>query len=140
MTRDITFRPCRVEDIPAVLDLWKVADVVPRPTDDAGALEIRLHRDSELFVLAVDGARIVGCLMGGWNGWRGDMARLAVHPDYRRRGIAMQLVEEVETRLRDLGCTRVTSLVFVNEPGAPELWSNAGYEPDPAIQRYFKNI
>ena len=140
MTPDITFRSCRVEDIPAVLDLWKAADIVPGPTDDAGAMKIRLQRDAKLFVLATDGERIVGSLMGGWNGWRGDMARLGVHPDYRRRGIAKRLVEEVETRLRELGCTRITSLVFVNEPGAPEFWSNAGYEPDPAIGRYFKNM
>ncbi|MDP6822089.1 MAG: GNAT family N-acetyltransferase [Dehalococcoidia bacterium] len=140
MTADITIRPCRFEDIPAVLKLWIDADTVPGPTDHAAAIERRLQRDGELFVLAVDGARIVGSLMGGWNGWRGDMARLAVHPDYRRRGIARQLIAEVETRLRDLGCSRITSLVFINEPGAPELWSNAGYKPDSEIGRYYRDL
>ena len=140
VTSEITLRPCRVGDIQAVLELWVASEAVPGPTDDAGAIEVRLRRDAELFVLATDGERIVGSLMGGWNGWRGDMARLAVHPDYRRRGIAQRLVEEVEARLRELGCTRITGLVFVTEPGAPEFWANAGYEPDPAIGRYFKNI
>ncbi len=140
MTPDIAIRPCQPEDIPAVLQLWIDADAVPGPTDDAAAIERRLQRDVELFVLATDGARIVGSLMGGWNGWRGDMARLAVHPDYRRRGIAMQLISEVEGRLRELGCNRITSLVFIHEAGAPELWSNAGYAPDSEIGRYYKDL
>jgi len=140
VTSDIAIRPCEIADIPSILQLWIDADTVTGPTDNAAAIKIRLQRDKQLFLLAVDGERVVGSLMGGWNGWPGDMARLAVHPDYRRRGIARRLISEVESRLRDLGCSRITSLVFINEPGAPELWSNAGYKPYPAIGRYFKNI
>jgi ribosomal protein S18 acetylase RimI-like enzyme len=140
MPSDIALRPCEPADVPSLLQLWNDAETVAGPTDDAAAIEIRLTRDKQLFVLTVDGERVVGSLMGGWNGWRGDMARLAVHPDYRRQGIARRLIAEVETQLRELGCSRITSLVFINEPGAPELWSNAGYEPDPAIGRYFKNL
>jgi|TARA_B100000959_G_C14686117_1_gene502696 hypothetical protein len=29
----------------------------------------------------MDGEQVVGSLMGGWDGCRGEMARLAVHPD-----------------------------------------------------------
>lgn len=140
MEQKLSIRPCTVRDIPEVLQLWIDADAVPGATDDADAIKVRLQRDNELFVLAVHGERVVGSLMGGWNGWRGDMARLAVHPNYRRRGIARQLITEVEARLKERGCSRFTSLVFIHETGAPELWSSAGYEPDPEIGRYYKNI
>lgn len=140
MSQDITIRPCGIGDVSAVLQLWIDADAVAGPTDDADAIKIRLQRDNELFVVAVYGERIVGSLMGGWNGWRGSMARLAVHPDYRRRGIAKLMVTEVETRLKDLGCSRISSLVFIHEPGAPELWTNAGYEPESELGPYHKGI
>lgn len=90
--------------------------------------------------LASDGDRIAGTLIGGWDGWRGNMYRLAVDPGYRRMGVARRLVEEVEARLRELGAERITSLVFTDEAGAPDLWRSLGYEPDPAVECYAKDL
>ena len=136
----ITLRPCRDEDVEAVLALWQRAEAVPRPTDHAAALARRLERDRALFALAWHGERLVGTLMGGWDGWRGNMYRLAVDPEYRRQGIARRLVEAVETQLRELGAERITSLVFAHEPGAADLWRSLGYSPDPTTARYAKNL
>src|SRR5262249_10914993 len=92
----IEIRPCRPEDVEAVLSLWVRAGAIPRPTDHAAGLVRRLERDRELFALAWDGQRLVGTLMGGWDGWRGNMYRLVVDPGYRRRGIASRLIAAVE--------------------------------------------
>ncbi len=139
-TTPIKLRPCRHEDVEAVLVLWRRAAAGPRPTDTAAALRRRLERDAELFQLAWDGERLVGSLLGGWDGWRGNLYRLAVEPAYRRRGIAQRLVAAVEAALRTKGCERITSLVFEDEPGAAEFWRGAGYEPDPATRRYAKDL
>ena len=136
----VDLRPCRAEDVDAVLALWQRADAVPRPTDRPDALHRRLERDRELFILAWDGDRLVGSLMGGWDGWRGQMYRLAIDLEYRRQGLARRLVEAVEARLRALGAERITSLVFTEEPGAAAFWRSAGTEPDPATERYAKNL
>ena len=136
----VVLRPCRLEDIAAVLALWQRAEAVPRPTDAPAPLARRLARDPELFLLAWDGDRLVGSLMGGWDGWRGNMYRLAVDPAYRRRGLARRLVLGVEAALRALGAERITSLVFTDEPGAAELWRSLGYAPDPATERYAKDL
>ncbi len=136
----IVLRPCRLEAVEAVLALWRRAEAVPRPTDTAAALRLRLERDAELFQLAWDGERLVGSLLGGWDGWRGNMYRLAVDPEYRRRGIARRLVAAVEAALRARGCERITSLVFEDEPGAAAFWRGAGYAPDPATRRYAKDL
>ena len=100
----IEIRPCRIEDIPDVLTLWVRAGAIPSPTDHPAALAQRLQRDPELFVIATTGSRVVGSLLGGWDGWRGNMYRLAVDPDYRRLGLARRLLDTVEDRLRQLGC------------------------------------
>jgi ribosomal protein S18 acetylase RimI-like enzyme len=136
----VELRPCHPEDVDAVLALWRRADAVPRPTDRPDALHRRLERDPELFILAWDSDRLVGSLMGGWDGWRGQMYRLAIDPAYRRRGLARRLVAAVEESLRALGAERITSLVFVEEPGAADFWRSVGYQPDPATARYAKNL
>lgn len=138
----IQIRPCRVEDVEAVLALWPRADAVPRPTDHPDALLRRLEQDRDLFVLAWDGERLVGSLMGGWDGLRGQLYCLVIDPDHRRRGIAGRLVAEVEACLRELGAERITGIVFVftRKPGATIFWRSVGYRLDPATERYAKDL
>ena len=137
---DLVYRECGEADIDAVLDFWRRAEAIPRPTDHPAALAIRLQRDNDLFLLAVHDERIVGSLMGGWDGWRGHMYRLAVDPIYLRRGIAERLVEMVEERLKVRGAERITSLVFHDEEQSARFWSAVGYAWDETVDRYAKNL
>ncbi|MFG1901422.1 GNAT family N-acetyltransferase [Micromonospora carbonacea] len=41
---------------------------------------------------------VVAVVLGTYDGRRGSILRLAVHPAYRRRGIASGLVDELERR------------------------------------------
>jgi ribosomal protein S18 acetylase RimI-like enzyme len=132
-------RPCRDEDIDAVLSLW-ARSTAAGGSDTAEAIAVRLERDRELFILAWDGLKLVASVIGGWDGWRGNIYRLAVEPEYRRMGLGSQLVELVELRLRAMGARRMTALVLVDEPGATEFWASAGYAHDPETERYAKDF
>lgn len=135
----IRIERCRAVDIEAVLALWRRAYSIPH-MDQPWAVRLRLERDPNLFLLAWDGDRLVGSLMGGWDGWRGNMYRAAVDPAYLRRGVARRLVEAVELELRAMGAERITSLVALDEPGATDFWQSVGYRPDPAVERYAKDL
>ena len=122
-------RECTSADLDAVLELWRAADAVPSPTDHIGALERRLAHGDGLFLVAEGAGQLVGTLIGGWDGWRAGLYRLAVHPRWRRRGVATALVREVEARLARLGAQRISLRVFHEQPGAVELWRSVGYRP-----------
>jgi ribosomal protein S18 acetylase RimI-like enzyme len=123
-----------------VLGLWRRAAAEPSVTDDAGALRRRLARDPDLFLLAWDRRRLVGTLMGGWDGWRGHLYRLAVDPACRRRGIARRLVREVEARLRRLGAVRIDGIVVQRNRRAGAFWSELGYRRHVEVARYVKDL
>jgi ribosomal protein S18 acetylase RimI-like enzyme len=136
----LKIRAAGEDDARAVLHLWKAADAAPSVTDDEGSIVQLLARDPDgLFVACVDN-RIVGSLVAVWDGWRGNMYRLAVHPDLQRRGIARALVEAGEQRLRSQGARRVTALVLRDEEQALGFWQAVGYEPDPRIDRHVKTL
>jgi ribosomal protein S18 acetylase RimI-like enzyme len=54
---------------------------------------------------------MIGSIIGTFDGWRGNIYRLAVHPDFRRHGVARALVAEVEKKLAEQGAKRITALV-----------------------------
>ena len=111
MTGEIIFRRCLEEDIESVLELWRDADATASVTDTSYDLRRTLNSGVSSVLVAQSGGRIVGSIIGTFDGWRGNIYRLAVHPEYRRRGIARRLVSEAEAWLRDKGAKRVTALV-----------------------------
>jgi ribosomal protein S18 acetylase RimI-like enzyme len=135
---DVTIRSARADDIEGVLALWLEGDAVPSISDDADGLAQLLKRDSEALILAVDGDRVVGSVVAGFDGWRGAMYRLVVAPDRRRQGIARALVAEGERRLEASGARRIQAMVMTSHPHAIELWQACGYEYDGRMSRWIK--
>jgi ribosomal protein S18 acetylase RimI-like enzyme len=127
--------------VPAVLALWEgsrsAASVTP---DTAEAVRALIAQPGAVLLLAEERGTVVGTLVAGWDGWRGNMYRLAVRADRRRRGIARRLVEAGEEHLRSAGCRRVTALVGRDEEAAAALWRVAGYARDDRIDRFVRNL
>ncbi len=143
MALNITIRPCRHDECPAILDLWKSAGSLPSVTDSLQALELVFRRDEDLLLVAEYNSRIIGTVMGGWDGWRANIYRLAVLPQYRRQGIGRALVKEIEEKLRLKGAGKISIMVEGNDELAKVFWNaldDSDYKYDPRIIRYVKNI
>jgi ribosomal protein S18 acetylase RimI-like enzyme len=94
----------------------------------------------DLFLVAEAGGDVVGTIVGGWDGWRGHMARLAISPENRRSRIAHALVREVEERLRTKGARRIYALVDRRNELGRSFWAAVGYTPSEEIIQYSKNL
>ena len=89
-------------------------------------------------LLAIADSRPVGTLIVTFDGWRGQMYRLAVLPEYQRRGIANALVREAERWLATVGCRRIRATVVREHRWATAFWEAAGYSDD-AVS-YVRNL
>ena len=137
----ITIRTAGRGDIDAVLAVWAEARsaAASTPDDADGVARLIEHTPDALLVAECDGG-VVGALVAAWDGWRGNMYRLAVLPAYRGRGIGRRLVEAGHERLRAKGARRVTALVAHEEEEATALWRAAGYRFDEQMARFVRNL
>ena len=131
-----------MEDVGAVLGLWADARSEHAVTSDRAEDVERLLNEtpSAVFVAEASDGEIVGVLIAGWDGWRGNMYRLAVRPDHRRQRIGRRLVNAGEEHLRSLGTRRVTALVGYDDTVAAAFWDAVGYPVDHEIGRRVRNL
>lgn len=136
---DVTIRAARAGDVEAIVAFWS-AEAEPTVADDRISLARLFERDTEALLVAERDGAIIGTLVAAWDGWRGNMYRLAVRSASRRAGIAIALVRAGEERLIALGAQRITALVVGSHDDATGFWVAAGYELDVRMARYVKTI
>lgn len=97
-------------------------------SDAPKEIEKKLLRDPELFLVAEINGKLIGTIIGGFDGRRGFIYHVAVMADYRERGIGSQLMHEVENRLRAIGCIRCYLLVNNDNHEAKSFYEKHGWK------------
>jgi len=118
------------QDWPAVLELWQTAGpgLGLGRSDTEDEIRKKLTRDPQLFLVAEHNSRLVGAVLGGYDGRRGIVYHVAVSQPGRKDGTGAALMEELEARLRQLGCIRCYLLVKYENNDALKFYERRGWE------------
>lgn len=117
-------------DYDHVLTLWQSAGpgIGIGRSDTREEIAKKLQHDPDLFLVAEDGGKLIGTVVGGYDGRRGLIYHLAVERAYRGRGIAKLLMDEIERRLIAKGCLKAYLLVLKDAHGAIDFYAHRGWE------------
>ena len=143
MWDNITIRPCRLDEAPLLLDVWKAAAPGESPTDNDTGVSILFKERPDSVILAVDDDRVAGTVIAAFDGWRGNNYRLAILTAYRKRGIGRQLIREAERQLVARGAKRLVALASSHSDTAKPFWDAMevdGWRPSHPAARYAKTV
>jgi len=123
------FKTMKITDYEAVYALWKDCDGIGLHSDVDSKLWVGIYlaRNPSLSFVAVDNGKIVGAVLCGHDGRRGYLHHLAVHKDYRQKGIGTALVEKAIEQLCEKGIRKCHTFVFCDNEEGLSFWQNKGF-------------
>ena len=77
--------------------------------------------------------RVIGTVMGGYDGHRGWVYSLAVDEAKRHTGIGSALMDKIEQALKSLGCLKVNLQVVGSNSGVVEFYEKLGFSVEDRI-------
>ena len=98
-----------------------------------------LNNPLSLWLVATDGETVAGYVGSQSVAGEADMMNVAVHPDYRRQGIARLLVERLVTALKEMGVHSLTLEVRASNAPAIRLYEGLGFSQVGLRPNYYRN-
>jgi ribosomal protein S18 acetylase RimI-like enzyme len=125
----VEIRRLAAADYTEITKLWKRANLPykPKGRDSGEATAAQMNANPAFFLGAFSANRLVGTVFLSSDLRKGWINRLAVDPDYRRRGVAKALIKESERTLRDHGLRIFCSLIEDHNRSSKELFRKCGY-------------
>ncbi len=171
----VEFRTFHNTDPPRLLKLWHMSNLGPRAAEGfpCDVLELavcsRPYFDRKGLILATDADMVVGMIHAGFSATpdeslldfsKGVISFLVVLPEYRRRNIGQQLVQQAENYLQHYGAKKITAGAGPNgngfyhaiyggvEPAGfsaesaawDEFFSSCGYETGPTTNVLHRDL
>ena len=125
-----TFAP---GDETAIVNLWNICGLTVAYNDPLKDIVRKQELGNDWFLVGLVNDRIIASCMGGYDGHRGNINYLAVHPDFQRKGHAAKMVSNLESLLKQAGCPKVNLLVRKSNLQVLEFYDAIGYSDNDCI-------
>ena len=126
-------RPFQTEDEASVVSLWQLCELTVPWNNPYKDIARKLKVQPELFLVGMLDSLLIATVMGGYDGHRGWINYLAVHPDFQGQGYAQQVMENVESELRKRGCPKINLQIRSGNARVMAFYQKLGFKDDQAL-------
>ncbi|NOX63444.1 MAG: GNAT family acetyltransferase [Chloroflexi bacterium] len=120
-------------DEEAVIALWEICGLTRPWNNPKRDIERKLRVDPDLFLVGEVEGRLVAAAMAGYEGHRGWVNYLAVHPDFQRQGLGRRMMEEIEAKLIARGCPKINVQIRSDNEGVIAFYRQLGFRVDATV-------
>jgi N-acetylglutamate synthase len=133
--QELTLVHLTADDYDAIRDVWEAAGLPVKPggRDSREQFARQMAGDVQSVIGVKQGGALMAVVLTTHDGRKGWINRLAVRPEFRRKGIARQLIAEAERTLRAQGMQIIAALIEGGNEASLTLFEQAGYSDYPDI-------
>ncbi|MCK4665320.1 GNAT family N-acetyltransferase [Candidatus Dependentiae bacterium] len=124
------YRFLTINDYNDLIELWKVTglEYKPQGRDSYESIRNEIARNPEVFLGCFEDKKLAASILITDDGRKGWLNRIAVHPDFQRRGLAQELTKRTEDILRARGIKIFAILILENNKKSLVLAEKMGYK------------
>jgi len=117
-----------------VIDLWQtVFGYEAAHNSPEVVIDRKLKNKDSLFFVAENNHKIIGTVMAGYDGHRGWIYSIAVHPECRKQGIGSNLLSFAQSKLEDLGCLKINLQIMEGNESVQKFYLANGYSVEQRV-------
>jgi ribosomal protein S18 acetylase RimI-like enzyme len=128
MKNKLVIRNYNNNDKDQVIGLWDSCGLIVHDNDPEKDIDLKLKFQPELFFVALSDDNIIGTVMVGYDGHRGWLNYLGVHPLYRNNGYGRSIVEFSIQKLKDLNCPKLNLQIRNNNTRVTGFYQKLGFK------------
>ena len=133
---NLTLKKLTKEDVDG---LYEVSSLSLKETWSLGSIEQELSNKFARYIVCKDGDKVIG-FIGAWLiASEGQITNLAVHPDYRKRGIGKKLMKSLISSLKNEDCNAITLEVRESNTVAKNLYKNLGFLSEGIRKNFYED-
>jgi N-acetylglutamate synthase-like GNAT family acetyltransferase len=136
----VKIRVLTIGDYDEIVKLWTEAKLPfkLKGRDSKESIAAQMKATPEFFLGSFEDSRLIGTVVLSSDVRKGWINRLAVHPDYRSRGVAKALIAESERTLRKHGLRIFCALIEDYNTVSRKLFDECGYIEHSDIKYFSK--
>ncbi len=133
---NLTLKKLTKEDVDG---LYEVSSLSLKETWSLGSIEQELSNKFARYIVCKDGDKVIG-FIGAWLiASEGQITNLAVHPDYRKKGIGKKLMKSLISSLKEEDCNAITLEVRESNTVAKNLYKNLGFLSEGIRKNFYED-
>ena len=133
MNKLLEIRKYEQKDENKIINLWKNCNLIVPQNNPKIDIKKKFEFQPELFFVGLIDGKLIGTVMAGYDGHRGWINYLAIHPDYQRKGFGLQLMNFATLELSKLGCIKINLQIRESNEKAIGFYKKIGFIEDHVI-------
>ncbi|MFX1456550.1 MAG: GNAT family N-acetyltransferase [Promethearchaeota archaeon] len=111
-----------------IIQLWEKAGISVSSSDSKEEINRMLIKNPDLFLIGRIQGKIIAVVMGGFDGRRGYVHHLAVHPEYQKEGNGRKIMNKLIEIFRQKEIHKVHLFIEKTNKEVINFYKNLGWE------------